>query len=48
MSCLHVTIADDLDIKFRSAISNKFGGMHRGDLQRATTEAIELWIKDQG
>lgn len=46
MGKLHVTIPDNLDKEFRLKIVDKFGGK-QGDVAKAVTEAIYLWIEEE-
>ena len=44
---LNLTISKDLDEQFRKAVFDRFG-LRKGDMQRATEEAIKLWIEKGG
>jgi hypothetical protein len=43
MARLDVIIADDLENKFRIEIIKRYGG-RKGDLSKAISEAIEVWM----
>jgi hypothetical protein len=41
---LNVTLNDDIVGRFRMEVGRRYG-YRRGNLYRATTEAMELWMK---
>jgi len=41
---INITISENLEKRFREQVFNRYG-LHKGDIQRAVEEAIELWIK---
>ena len=43
MARLDVVVADDLENRFRIEIIKRYGG-RKGDLSKAVTEAIEVWM----
>lgn len=44
LGALNVVISDEIDRKFREEVGKRFGA-ERGNLARATEEALELWIR---
>ena len=44
---LNLTISKDLNEQFRKAVFDRFG-LRKGDMQRATEEAIRMWITKGG
>jgi hypothetical protein len=43
---INLILKDDLDGEFRRAVFGKYG-LKKGNIQKATEEAIEQWIKQQ-
>jgi hypothetical protein len=41
---INLTISEELEKRFRAEVFKR-KGLHKGDIQRAVEEAIELWIK---
>ena len=46
MGTITITVDDDTEKRFREAARKKLGG-RKGYLGRATTEALEIWVKTQ-
>jgi hypothetical protein len=47
MQAIYAQIEDELYEQFKDRINEKYGGMKKGDLQRAVVEAIEAWLKQK-
>jgi len=45
MGRINVSIPDDLEKELRRKIIERYGG-RRGDLTKAVTEAVKLWIEE--
>lgn len=41
---INLTLSEDLEKRFRAEVFKRYG-LHKGDIQRAVEEAIEMWIK---
>ncbi len=44
MPQLSTSISDELNERFRSEVSRRFGAYKRGSIQKAIIEALENWI----
>ena len=47
MPQLSATISDDLNERFRSEVSKRFGAYRRGSIRKAIIEALEKWVSSE-